>query len=91
MPCCGAGRARVSGALPNPRTESRAQTQNSATASYQSAGVIFEYVGGAGLTVHGPVTGRTYVFPKPGAQLAADARDANSLLTVPLLRRVRGS
>ncbi len=91
MPCCGAGRARVSGALPNPRTASRSQIPNTPAASYQSAGVIFEYVGGAGLTVRGPVTGRTYVFAKPGVQVAADARDANSLATVPLLRRVRGS
>jgi hypothetical protein len=47
----------------------------------------FQYIGGSGLTVQGPVTKRLYRFASPGAVVAVDARDAPSLSRVPQLRR----
>ena len=49
----------------------------------------FRYVGASSLTVTGPVTGRTYRFPSPGARLAVNRHDAPSLLYVPSLQPVR--
>jgi hypothetical protein len=34
------------------------------------------------------MTGRRYFFEHPGAELAVDARDADSLIRVPALARV---
>lgn len=47
----------------------------------------FQYIGGTGLTVQGPVTRKLYRFAAPGAVVAVDARDAPSLARVPQLRR----
>jgi hypothetical protein len=47
----------------------------------------FQYIGGSGLTVQGPVTKRLYRFAAPGAVVAVDSRDAPSLARVPQLRR----
>jgi hypothetical protein len=49
----------------------------------------FRYVGASSLTVTGPVTGRAYRFPAPGARLAVNRHDAPSLLYVPSLQPVR--
>jgi hypothetical protein len=48
----------------------------------------FQYIGGSGLTVQGPISKRLYRFAGPGAIVAVDARDASSLTRVPLLRRI---
>ncbi len=50
--------------------------------------VEFEYLGNTGLTVQGPVTGRRYRFPRPGAVAEVDLRDRVSLARVPKLRQV---
>jgi hypothetical protein len=49
----------------------------------------FEYRGQTALTAVGPVTGRSYRFPAPGARVAVDLRDRPGLATVPNLREVR--
>lgn len=49
----------------------------------------FRYVGKTGLTIHGPVSGRTYRFPSPNTELEVDGRDAFGFATVPVLERVR--
>ena len=49
---------------------------------------FFRYVGGTALTVAGPVSGKYYRFPAPGATVEADPQDAPSLEQVPQLRRV---
>jgi hypothetical protein len=50
---------------------------------------FFQYVGTTGLTVIGAATGARYRFDSPGATVAVDFRDQQSLLNVPNLRRVR--
>jgi len=47
---------------------------------------VFEYFGATGMTVIGPVTGRSYRFDRPGAKLAVDPRDAPGLGAVPNVR-----
>jgi hypothetical protein len=49
---------------------------------------FFRYVGATAITVAGPVSGKYYRFPAPGATVEADSRDAPSLEQVPQLRRV---
>jgi hypothetical protein len=49
---------------------------------------FFRYEGVTALTVAGPVSGKYYRFPAPGATVEADPRDAPSLAQVPQLRRV---
>jgi len=49
---------------------------------------VFEYVGRGGVTALGPVSGIQYRFPKPGARVTIDARDARALSRVPVLRHV---
>lgn len=53
-------------------------------------GLVFEYIGGTGLTVIGAATGRRYRFDRPGARLPIDPADKASLAAVPHLRRVFG-
>ncbi|MGE0814807.1 MAG: hypothetical protein AB7O28_04815 [Vicinamibacterales bacterium] len=59
----------------------------------QAAGVgppvTFEYVGRSAIRVVGVGTRRTYWFPKPGARVVVDRRDAASLAAVPHLAPVR--
>jgi hypothetical protein len=81
MSCCGKNRGAVQGIAVNPRMLA---SQSAA----RHSGVMFEYVGESGLTATGGFTGRTYVFPSPGAKVTADRRDALSLRTIPVLRQV---
>jgi len=48
---------------------------------------MFEYTGQTALTVRGPLTGRSYRFAYPGAQVFVDKREAAALTAVPHLRR----
>lgn len=79
MGCCGRNNrsATTRTATPSPRSTSSASSSSS-----------FQYIGGSGLTVQGPVSKRLYRFAGPGAIVTVDARDAASLTRVPLLRRV---
>lgn len=72
MSCCGKQRTQFTGSLGSPRPERH----------------FFRYVGTTALTVAGPVSGKYYRFPAPGATVEADPRDAPSLEQVPQLRRV---
>ena len=58
-------------------------------AGYAGVPVRFEYTGATGMTVRGPITGRTYRFNGPGLPVDVDGRDAPSMMAVPKLRRVR--
>jgi hypothetical protein len=49
---------------------------------------FFRYIGEKTLTVAGPVSGKYYRFPAPGATVEADPADAPSLDQVPQLQRV---
>lgn len=49
---------------------------------------FFRYMGRTALTVAGPVSGKYYRFPAPGATVEADPADAPSLEQVPQLLRV---
>ncbi len=59
------------------------------SAPVQPGVVFFQYLGPTGMTVIGPVTGRTYRFPVTGAITATEPRDAPSLAAVPHLAIVR--
>ena len=48
---------------------------------------VFEYVGSSGLTAIGGITRRPYVFAMPGARVAVDNRDVDSVRTIPWLRQ----
>jgi hypothetical protein len=51
--------------------------------------INFEYTGKTALTVKGNVSGKSYRFSKPGEVQLVDFRDASSLMSVPVLRRLR--
>lgn len=83
MGCCGKNRlARLVEARPDEKNGPVRAMLTPRTPSAQ----YFEYVGKTGLTVLGPVTGRRYRFPGPGALLAVDGRDGPALAGVPNLR-----
>ena len=50
--------------------------------------IVFEYTGATGLTIFGSATGVRYRFNHPGARIPVDARYAQRLSTIPMLRRV---
>jgi hypothetical protein len=82
MSCCGRNRQRVS------NFDSRRQMLGVSLAQKRTPPrslVYFEYVGKTALTVIGPITGKRYRFPKPGAKIAVDSNDAPLLTTIPRL------
>jgi hypothetical protein len=90
MSCCGQNRQRLrdfdsSQHLPGPAPAAKRPPRTQPLSI-----VYFEYVGKTGLTVIGPITGRRYRFPKPGAKISVDGNDALSLTTVPNLRQTHG-
>ena len=86
MACCGQ-RRRQAAAFPN----AHAPTADAAvTARHRPAPATvayFLYAGPTALTVHGAITGRRYRFPRAGAIVAVDQRDASALHAVPNLRQ----
>ena len=76
MSCCGKQRQAARSDRPT------------APLSQPGNGFYFRYVGHAGITVVGPVSGRKYIFPMSGATAAADPRDAPSLAAVPYMVQV---
>lgn len=50
--------------------------------------VSFQYIGEKRLTVRGGTSRRLYRFPAPNAIVEVRACDADSLMRVPLLRRI---
>ncbi len=74
MSCCGQQRTQLTGSF---------SSGDSAPERH-----FFRYVGTTALTVAGPLSGKYYRFPGPGATVEADPRDAPSLEQVPQLRRI---
>jgi hypothetical protein len=88
MACCGEVRTQFyAGARIDPAPGAHAPIQP--RIGMPAAPIRFEYVGSTGLSVRGPITGRTYRFNGPGEQVAVDPRDAPSLMAVPKLRTAR--
>jgi hypothetical protein len=90
MPCCGKSRAQAAVGPRNPvpgPTPSGIEPRR----VMPQVTLYFEYVGGTGLTVQGPITGRKYRFSGPGQRVAVDGRDGPSLMAVPNLRSVKAS
>lgn len=82
MSCCGGRRAQATHSFAN-QTPPRRPAQ---ALRYSQA--FFQYVGTSALTVTGGATGARYRFDSPGATVAVDFRDLQSLHSVPHLRRV---
>jgi len=80
MGCCGRLRQRIGSVGP-------ARPSNGAHPARRFS-VTFEYTGGTGMTVVGPVSGRRYRFNGPGARVVIDLRDRPGLARVPRLRVV---
>jgi hypothetical protein len=53
---------------------------------FPSTGSVFEHTGATPLSVTGGVTGRRYNFSAAGTRLEVDARDAESLRRIAVLR-----
>jgi hypothetical protein len=81
MACCGQRRAL---ALTNGRL---AEANHRPRPVPPSA--LYEYTGATGMTVVGPISGRTYRFAQPGARVQVDARDIPSMTGLPNLRLLR--
>ena len=79
MSCCGRDREQLRGTSPRPSDRPRKPLPQSP--------VGFEYVGGTGLTVVGPVTGKRYRFDRSGSRVLVEPQDVASLAAVPHLRR----
>ena len=94
MGCCGNGRKGLTAAKPTvavkSRTEVRAVTVVSGSPPVPFHAATFQYVGATGLTVRGPISGRTYRFAKSGSSAVVDERDAPYFRAVPSLRRLPG-
>jgi hypothetical protein len=79
MPCCGNARQTKPSGL---------QPGNLVLAPLPASAVYFEYVGKTRLAVIGRTTRKLYSFHGPAARVAVDSRDAASLASFPMLRRV---
>jgi hypothetical protein len=51
-------------------------------------GTVFIYTGQSALTTTGSVTGKRYRFNGPGDKQLIDYRDAASMMSVPVLKRI---
>jgi hypothetical protein len=88
MTCCAKHRAEWLSGTRTERIDDGYRTATSSEGSLPRA-VYFKYLGATGLTVIGPVSGRTYRFSGSGATAVVDPRDAPSVAAVPHLIRVR--
>lgn len=50
--------------------------------------ISFEYKGNTALSVKGNISGKNYRFNHPGDVQLVDYRDANTMMTVPVLKRL---
>ena len=87
--CCQGKRRELSQSIPTRSVHESAPAVVSTPMAPRTV-VYFEYAGQTGLTAVGPITGKRYRFPRPGAAVAVDGRDAPSLTAVPKLKRVPG-
>ena len=91
MSCCGSKRqqqfplhSRPVATIGKPLCRVYRRAQHSAAECHASLSMKRE----TALTVTGRATGRCYRFPRPGARLAVDPRDAPALRGIAVLRRV---
>lgn len=54
------------------------------------ADIHFEYTGNSGLTITGGITAKRYRFNHRGDIQLIDYRDANGMMGVPVLKKVKG-
>ena len=87
MTCCGKHRAEWLSAARTDRIDDSRQTPPPSSSPLARV-VHFKYLGARGVTVVGPVSGRTYQFFGAGATAAVDPRDAPSVAAVPHLIRI---
>ena len=84
---CNCGNKRQT--LPAKQTMKPAGNQNfSRHGSSTWPEVSFQYVGKTALTAGGIISGRKYRFSAPGDVQLVDKRDAQSLMSVPVLKRL---
>ncbi len=84
MTCCGKKRQT---AMPRPATPFAERTQSDFQQLQRNSrlGLFFKYIGNKGITVVGPISGRTYQFNGFGSTSVVDPRDAPSIAAVPHL------
>lgn len=94
MGCCGKGRNALtpktkSTAAMKSRHEQVASEAAPRAVSVQGTqlGTTFQYIGSTGLTVRGPVSGKTYRFARTGSSVVVDERDAPHFDGIPSLRK----
>ena len=84
MACCGQRRRQAATAFPDAQNADPGVTTLLRVAPATVA--YFRYAGPTALTVQGAITGRRYRFPRNGAVVAVDHRDASAMHAVPNLR-----
>jgi hypothetical protein len=92
MGCCGKNRSRLTATMKQTVPRKSATERPSLVAAVPGPGMnppgtAFQFVGTTGLSVRGPVSGRTYRFAK-GSSLVVDERDAPFFMVVPSLRKI---
>jgi hypothetical protein len=96
MSCCGRARANLGVSLAARRPAGTGTAPAVVDAGLQLAARVsiepgamqtLRYIGGGGVTVRGPATGRPYVFSTSTPTLAVDAQDAMVLLRTAYFRR----
>jgi hypothetical protein len=86
MQCCVQGRARLKHYPTQAASPAHAQaTVNPASGSGSS--IVLSYKEAASILVHGPATGRQYLFSATRSTQSVDRRDAEGLLSTGLFRR----
>ena len=86
MSCCGSRRQQFWTASPASAAQS-VPVARAGLAPVQPPGRAFIFEGLATLMIIGSVTGRRYHFPRAGARVAVDPRDAPGLRGKPVIRR----
>ena len=86
MSCCGSRRQQF---WRTPQASAARSTPATAAglAPMQQPGRAFIFEGLATIMIIGSVTGRRYHFPRAGARVAVDPRDAPGLRGKPVIRR----
>ena len=87
MSCCGDRRREFQAPSPAYRPSGPPSQDRR---SFRSSVAWFEYTGQTSMVVVGPVSGKRYVFDRPGARVGVDPVDKPSLASVPRLRVVLG-
>lgn len=84
MACCGQRRAQLTQQAAHMAGAGRAPRTPVASSRY----AVYEYTGGAQMTVTAGVSGTRYRFAAPGATAQVDPRDVAAISALPHLRRI---